>query len=589
MDDTPVRKLAVLLHADVVSSTELVRKSETLAHQRIHDAFQRLSKTVFRFNGLAHEIRGDALVAEFQMASDAAAAAVDYQATNTAHNQKLTDEILPVIRIGIALGEVVIADNTITGEGIVLAQRLEQLAEPGGICLQGAIYETIPKRFPFAYEDLGEQNLKGFEEPIRAYSIRQPSHSETAVSVAHTLYENVALEIPDKPSIAVLPFANMSGDPEQEYFSDGITEDIITALSRISGLLVIAPNSAMVYKDKAVDVKKVALEQGVQHVLEGSVRKSGNRIRVTAQLIDATTGHHQWAERYDREVDDVFAVQDDITHQITVAMQVEISVGEKAQMLACRTSNIHAWERLIRADDLNRSFVRANNIKARALLEEAVVLDPDFVSAWVELGWVHWADVHFGWSASSEQSAKLANEAAARALALEPEYPNAYSLLGFMALTTKDFERGIELCRKGASLAPNNAENIAELASALILAGQAEEAEQFIRRAIRLSPICPPYYLIIVGLCHLVKSDLESAVSTLRIAVEQLPDSIWPKVYLISALVESGHLDEARKLAREVQSLQRDFSIDAWRAIRFKDPEFRARTHDNLLKAGLSE
>jgi tetratricopeptide (TPR) repeat protein len=244
---------------------------------------------------------------------------------------------------------------------------------------------------------------------------------------------------------------------------------------------------------------------------------------------------------------------------------------------------------LIRADDLNRSFVRADNIKARALLEEAVVLDPDFVSAWVELGWVYWADVYFGWSVASEQSAKLANEAAARALALEPEYPNTYSLLGFMALTTKDFERGIELCEKGASLAPNNAEIVAELASILILAGRVEEAEQFIRRAIRLSPICPPYYLIIVGLCHLVKSDLESAVSNLRIAVEQLPDSIWPKVHLISALVESSHLEEARKLAHEVQSLERDFSIDAWHAIRFKDPEFRARTHDNLRKAGLSE
>jgi len=569
------RRLAAILAADVAGYTQLVEldtDGTVAAWKSARDDV--IKPLVDKKSGHIIKFTGDGFLVEFPSVQDAVACAIALQ-----------EELQPSslnFRIGINVGDITDDGDDVHGEGVNIAARLEALAEPGGICISGDVYNLVRNRIGAVFKDMGEQEVKHVSRPVSVFAIN-PTNQKTS---DHLIAPTPAL--PATPSIAVLPFVNMSGDPEQEYFSDGITEDIITALSRISGLLVIARNSTMVYKDKTVDVKKVALEQGVQNVLEGSVRKSGNRIRVTAQLIDATTGHHQWAERYDREIDDVFTVQDDITHQITVAMQVEISVGEKAQMLACRTSNVHAWERLIRADDLNRNFARADNIKACTLLEEAVVLDPDFVSAWVELGWVHWADVYYGWSASSEQSAKLANEAATKALALEPEYPNTYSLLGFMAVITKDFERGIELCEKGASLAPNNAENVAELASVLILAGQVEEAEQCIRRAIRLSPICPPYYHIIVGLCHLVKSDLESAVSTLRIAVEQLPDSIWPKVYLISALVESSHLEEARKLAQEVQSMKRDFSIEAWHATRFKDPEFMSRTHENLRKAGLS-
>ena len=248
------------MHADIVGSTALVHKNEALAHQRIQDTFRRFSETIATHGGIAHEIRGDALVAEFSKASDAVSAAVDFQATNATHNQTLADEIRPIIRVGVAMGEVVVADNTVTGAGIVLAQRLEQLAEPGGVCIQGAAYETVPKRLPFTYENLGEKELKGFDESVRVYAVREALATSSPESEAST-------ELPEEPSIAVLPFTNMSGDPEQEFFSDGITEDIITALSRISGLLVVARNSTMVYKGEAVDVKQVGREQGVRYVL----------------------------------------------------------------------------------------------------------------------------------------------------------------------------------------------------------------------------------------------------------------------------------------------------------------------------------
>ena len=316
MSETLSRKLVVILHADVVGSTALVQLNETLAHQRIRDTFQRFSETIATHGGIARELRGDALVAEFSKASDAVSAAVDFQNKNAAHNEALTDEVRPAVRIGIAMGEVVIADNTVTGEGVVLAQRLEQLADAGGVCLQGAAYETVPKRLPFEYVKLGEQTLKGFDEPVRAYGVSlKAGKSVLAPGIAKNVTKQ-ALELPDKPSIAVLPFDNLSDDPEQDYFADGIVEDIITGLSKFRSLLVTARNSTFSYKGTSPNVQQVGKTLGVRYVVEGSVRRAGDRIRVTAQLIDALDGNHVWAERYDRQLVDLFDLQDEITGYI---------------------------------------------------------------------------------------------------------------------------------------------------------------------------------------------------------------------------------------------------------------------------------
>ncbi|RZV48634.1 MAG: adenylate/guanylate cyclase domain-containing protein, partial [Pseudomonadales bacterium] len=302
------RKLAVILHADVVGSTLLVQKNETLAHKRIQSAFRQFSETINSYGGVTRELRGDALVAEFDRASDAVTAALVFQGINGEINSKLDDGIQPYLRIGISLGEVIIADNTITGAGVVLAQRLEQLAKSGGVVVQGSVSETVPTRMPFDFESLGKQTLKGFVQPVRAYSVSlrtgeelpaadagsipgqaRQDHSQESSKLSPESYEALMgerLEIPDKPSIAVLPFHNMSGDPDQKYFADGMSEDIITALSRVPDLIVIARNSTFVYKERAVDVRQVGQELGVSHVLEGSIRKAGDRIRITAQLVD---------------------------------------------------------------------------------------------------------------------------------------------------------------------------------------------------------------------------------------------------------------------------------------------------------------
>ena len=376
MEEGPSRKLAVLLHADVVSSTELVRLDETLAHQRIQDTFRRFSEVIASHGGIVNEIRGDALVAEFSKASDAVAAAVDFQAANTDHIEQLADDIRPAMRVGIAMGEVVIADNTVTGEGVVLAQRLEQLADPNGICLQDAAYQTVPKRLPFEYESLGENQLKGFEEPVRAFKVR---HKAAVGETESTQTSNVVSTT--KPSIAVLPFNNMSGDQEQEYFSEGITEDIITELSRSNHFLVIARNSSFQYKAHSVDFPTVGRELGASYVVEGSVRKAGNRVRITSQLIEAQAGNHLWAERYDRQLDDIFAIQDDVVQSITVAVLGRVSEEVVSRAARKTPTSLSAYELLLRAIWLSKENYADES--ALAMYDRAIALDPNFTRAYV--------------------------------------------------------------------------------------------------------------------------------------------------------------------------------------------------------------
>ena len=342
------RKLAVLLHADVVGSTELVQRDESVAHERIQDSFRRFSETIKAYGGITQEIRGDALVAEFARASDAVTAAIAFQIENTGSNAQLEDDIQPQLRIGISLGEVIVADNTITGAGVVLAQRLEQLAAPGGVVVQGSVSETVPRRLPFDFDSLGEQSLKGFDQPVRAFIVRGKPDAvipgpELPIAdtgpgdvAADNFEERPSLEFSDKPSIAVLPFDNMSGDPEQEYFADGIAEDVITALSRFHDLLVIARNSSFTYRGMSADVRQVGRELDVLYVLEGSVRVVGNRVRITAQLVEALTGNHIWAERFDRSLEDVFEVQDEITALVAATVGQQVHVAEVKECACAR-------------------------------------------------------------------------------------------------------------------------------------------------------------------------------------------------------------------------------------------------------------
>ncbi len=602
-------KLAVILHADVVGSTALVQKDEVLAHQRIQTVFHQFSETITSYGGRTQEIRGDALVAEFDRASDAVPAALAFQVLNAELNSKLDDDIQPQLRIGISLGEVIIADNTITGAGVVLAQRLEQLADSGGVVVQGAVSETVPARMPYEFETLGEQVLKGFDQPVRAFSVslktgeELPSpedHSESQSTGHNNLlfpanlspesFEALigeSLKVPDMPSIAVLPFQNMSGDPEQEYFADGISEDIITTLSMVPEMVVIARNSTFVYKDRSVDVRQVGKELGVGHVLEGSIRKSGNRIRITAQLVDTQNGDHLWAERYDRELDDIFAIQDEITHSIVVELQVNLGKGELSRLTASGTNSIEAWELVLRTMPLIESNSKDDSLLAKKLIKQAIEIDSQYSTAWEKLGWIYWHDAIFNWSSNPEQSLIKALSAAQKAISSDENNPEGYSMLGNVYMSQGKTKQALEMCEKAVEIAPGNSYVLVRLANVLIDSGQVSEGISRMKRAIRLCPFPPGLYFWLLGIGFHLNEENEQAVTVLNLAAERDREALMPRIWLACTLVELGRLDEAQEMCTAVLDIEPNFS-----AVNFAK-SFKSSAHSrlkhNLLNAGFPE
>ena len=580
-------KLAVILHADVAGSTALVQQDERLAHERIQGTFHRFGDTISKYHGHVRELRGDALLAEFERASDAVTAALAFQVNQVNCNSQFDDNIQPTVRVGIAMGEVIIADNTITGAGVVLAQRLEQLSKPGRVVIQGAAYETIPGRFPFEFENLGEQVLKGFDQPVRVYAVSLESGGVIPESHIVAEPETSATDLPEKTSIAILPFINMSDDPKQEYFSEGVTQDIITTLSKIPRLSVVVRTPQL--NDQSKNLNQFAPLQDVRYSLEGSVRKDGNRIRVSVQLIEVNTGNHVWAERYDRELDDIFSVQDDITHHISIEMRIRLSEGEKMRVLAGRTKSVDAWERLLKADELTNTLIHEDNLKARRLLEEAVQLDPRYAAAWTQLANTFVGDVFMGRSDSREDSLEKALNAANKALEVEEGYPTALTILGYVNLFRGDYDSAVGLMRKAVAREPRNAEIIATCAYAMVYADLLDDALEFIRRAIELSPISPMWYFVCLGMCYHARSENELAISTLREAIAMEPGSALARPYIISALVEAGLVDEAKQVAREVIRIEPSFTLSRWPGANFKNVAIKAKITSNLIEVGLLE
>ncbi len=400
----------------------------------------------------------------------------------------------------------------------------------------------------------------------------------------------VLLDLPDHPSIAVLPFANMSGDPEQEFFSDGITEDIITALSRISRLLVIARTSTLGYKGKAIDVKQVGQEQGVRYVLEGSVRKNGNRVRVTAQLIDTTTGLHCWADHYDRELDDIFSVQDEITKKVTVALQVTLTEGEQARVYAGGTDNVEAWECVVRGKDLMERHIKEDNIAARRLLERAVQLDPEYVAPWAFLGWTYWEAARWQWDETPESSLDTAFESAQTALEMEKEQPDSLTLLGLCHFSRGELDQALSMTEYAFTLAPNHAYITAASAVVLRGAGRLQDALRRIKIAMRLSPIYPMWYLMVLGSTYHLLGDQSAAVTTLRESVQREPESILPKPWLLSALIQADLKKEAELTTADILRVEPEFSRAIWiQNLGIDDPAVATKLLENLATAGLSE
>ena len=558
------RKLAVILHADVVGSTSLVQQNEILAHQRIQTVFHQFSETINSYGGITHELRGDALVAEFNRASDAVPAAIAFQALNEEANNALDDDLRPQLRIGISLGEVVVADNTITGAGVVLAQRLEQLATPGGVVTQGSVSETLPERMPFEFESLGEHVLKGFDQPVRAFIARlQPGKELPAPDVNATPLsaETVSPQVPDKPSIVVMPFNALGGDDDTGAFADGLSEDIITTLSIISSLFVISRHSSFVYREQAADVEAVARELGVRYVLVGTVRKAGNRLRVTVQLVDAEHAENIYADRFDRGISDLFQVQDDITREIVTALRLTLTDGEHARLWWRSTKNMDAWLSAMRGMNYVLRGSADENQRAREYFHRATQADPNYAFAMAWLAWTHYFDVRFGFSDSQTKSLGLAEQHARSALEIDPQIPHAHCVLGVVLAAQGQFRDAIDACETAILGSPNDAWLKACLARVLIFAGRAAPAEQLIRQAMRLNPFFPNYYLGILANALIDTGRADEAIEPLTTAVKRDPDYFAGHLRLASLYGLAGRASEAEAEAVEVLRINPRFDL----------------------------
>ncbi|MGI9318127.1 MAG: adenylate/guanylate cyclase domain-containing protein [bacterium] len=588
MEKDPLsRKLAVILHADVVGSTALVQQNETLAHERIQDAFNRFSETINSYGGTTREVRGDALVAEFERASDAVAAALAFQADHTYLNSRLKDDLRPTIRVGIAMGEVVIADDTVTGSGVVLAQRVEQLADPGGLCITAALHEALPKRMPFDLENLGEQVLKGFDDPVRVYGVelsagqsvpapeqnnqpdaspKKPNWIATTVVVAlvivgGTYYwfkaqvpqeepasiERMAYPLPDKPSIAVLPFTNISDDPKQEYFADGMTEDLITDLSKISGLFVIARNSSFSYKGQQVKVRQVAEELGVRYVMEGSVRRSGNQVRINAQLIDATTGGHLWAERYDGSPADIFALQDQVTTKIVNAMSVTLTAQEIEDLEATGASNAAAHDAYLQGLSFYLRSTPKDNAKAEPYFKRAIELDPEFKRAYAALAKVYFKSGEPEYSYALGITWRKAMFLAYKNL-VNTEGANiadVHVIRSWMALLKHQVDIALLEAENALNLNANDVEAFKAKSRALIYSGHYEEGRQLASMVIRLDPATIAEPLHLISLSHFASGNYEASADYAARSVENDPTTGYFALLLAAAYGKLGMEDKA--------------------------------------------
>jgi TolB-like protein/class 3 adenylate cyclase/Tfp pilus assembly protein PilF len=591
-------KLAVILHADVVGSTALVQKDERVAHERIQNAFRRLAETITAYGGVTHEVRGDALVAEFARASDGVSASLAFQVANTDQNAMLVDDIRPDIRVGIALGEVVIADNTVTGPGVILAQRIEQLAEPGGLCISAAIQEAVPRRLPIEIKSLGDNSVKGFDEPVRVYSVslrvgaKIPESLDDASSDDGDAKPSTpVLALPDKPSIAVLPLDNLSGDPDQEYFADGMTEDIITGLSRFRSLFVIARNSSFAYKGKSPDVREVACDLGVRYVLEGSVRRGGERIRITAQLVDAETGNHLWAENYDRKIEDIFAVQDEVTEAIVAAIAPEIGDLERTRAQRKAPGNLDAWDLYQRGLATYYSSTDEGLRLAIEQFDRVNEVDPTFAPAFAMAAN---ARARYALHFIPENRSELLNQAREKAhkgITLDPRDPTClwtdgrvHSMLGY-------HDVGISKVEEAVALNPNDAMSHHFLGWTMCFAGRSEEAIPHFDRAMRLSPrdifLTGMMTYRAVALFHLERYE-EALDWAQRASLSPDPRSMTFAL-LTAVLVKLGRQEEARVALKDLLTHAPGMSCAKYRENPFGAPEMMERFVDALRAAGLPE
>jgi adenylate cyclase len=581
------RRLAAIMAADVVGYSRLVRVDEdgTLAALKLLLA-DLVAPKIAAHHGRIVKLMGDGLLAEFASVVEAVRAAAEMQQALAARNARLPQDRRIEFRVGVNLGDVVIDGDDIHGDGVNVAARLEGLADPGGVCISGAVHDQVRDRIELRFEDLGRQQVKNIDRPVRVW---RWVHDTVALRPEE---DQMKRTLPDRPSIIVLPFNNMSRDPDQEYFSDGITEDIITDLSKVSGLFVIARNSAFVYKDKTFSVPQVCRDVGVKFALEGSIRKAGNRVRVTAQLIDGDSGGHLWAERYDRDLTDIFEVQDDITQQIVTALKVTLSQAEKSRMADSGTNDVDAHDLFLRGRELIRGDKKDREMFNQAVdyFQRAIELDPNFAGPYAGLGMAYILDYQNHWSDTPDASLDKAARFAGEAIARDDQDPYAHYCAALVAMFKKEHERWAYEVDRALTLNPNYAPAVNGRGIVHIYAGEPAKAIPYIERAMRLDPALQQHYMHFLGTAYFVAGDYETAAAMFKNRIAINPSTDLSRSFLASALGHLGRVEEAREVWRELKDINPKYShVEHIGRLPFKNPADAEKFTAGLRKAGLAQ
>lgn len=557
------RRLAAILAADVAGYSRLIGADEagTLTAMRMVWSAH-FNPAVTAHHGRIVKMMGDGALVEFPSAVDAVECAVAIQGAMALLRSTQTGREPIEFRIGVNLGDIVIDGDDIFGDGVNVAARLEGQAPKGGILISDSVHAQIKGKTDIDFADAGMLTLKNIEAPVRAW--RWIGDEAAAAAPAEAPSAS-----PELPSIAVLPFTSMSSDPEQEYFADGLVEDIITTLSKLAGLRVIARNSSFVYKGRAVDVREVARSLGVRYVLEGSVRRGGNRMRITVQLIDAADGVHVWAERYDRPVDDIFAVQDEVTLVVATEMQVKLTEGEQARLRHGTTTNVEAWTHWVQGLAYFRREITEENIaKALRSWENALALDPHSATLNAMIGFLHYLDARFGWWDDRRTAQSKAKSFADRAMDMDPDNADANIVASLAMLQHGRHDEAASLARQAVRLAPGSADVTSMACFVLAFAGYAQEAVLLGEQAMKLSPIYPGYFLGTLGNAYRLAGRTEEAIAAFNAYHAKAPG--FGLVDLVLSYQQTGRPEQAAQFARELLSFRRNFTIRAWAETQFR-------------------
>jgi adenylate cyclase len=579
------QRLAAILAADAAGYSRLMSADEHATVTAL-DAARALFRAQIESNqGRVIDMAGDSVLAIFDTAAGAVTAALDVQRELEGSCRAQPEERRMRFRVGVHLGDVMEkADGSIYGDGVNIAARLQALADPGGVTVSDAVKSALRGKVAASFEDRGEQSVKNIAEAVRAYRLLPPG----AAPPKPAAEAEDAPALPDKPSIAVLPFVNMSADPEQEYFADGITEDIITDVSGVSGLFVIARNSSFVFKKQAVDVKEVGRRLGVRHVLEGSVRKAGKRVRITAQLIDAQTGGHLWAERYDRDVEDMFAVQDEVTRHIVEALKVRLTPGERVRREGRGKINAEAYDLLAKARSAVYRFTAESVRECRDLLERALKLDPQFARAYALLAMAHGAEYLNGWNGADLDHIRRAVQFAQKARESDENEPRAYQALGMMKLLLKEFDEAERITARAIELDVNFDGGYVTLGQIHDFTGRHESAIGLFEQAMRLDP---EFHLTlhILGRAQIQLGRYEEAEQNFLRRLERAPRSDMTRAYLASLYGITDRIEDARRVWKEMLEINPEFSIEHLRRVLpYKDSAWFERLIEGVHKAGLA-